>query len=338
VVGAGGRGDTVARKRQRPTLAIRLLPAGRQLFVTTALVLLHPGKSARAADADGGEPLAATRDSDRVEVAPSPATTAAAFGAVQLNAQQEDDAPGPEHGATVAVPSKRPARATVASASSTDWQAPDEPANRDCSLHGKLQLDVSRCNTPRDGTLSGLYLAFDLGAVSPKGAAAGRVGIGTGPAAQFRFGMEFWDQLIVGIGGAFLDFSDQRPTTESVVVCTTFDGVETGCDQEPTLAKSDVRAGAGSLEVGYQKRFRPSRTKSVSIGLIGGFLETFGHLKSLTGDLLQFTTLGIKAGRLSARRRRRQRGEEDRGSRPRGSSPSAGATADRRRARALPRR
>lgn len=290
------------------------------------------GKRALAVDADAGEPPA------RVE--PPPAPTAAAFGAVPLNGEPEGNAPEPNNRAVVAAPHAVPGRVSNVS-SNEDWQAPEESENGDCTLHGKLHIDLSRCNTPRDGTPSGAYLTFDLGAMSPKGAAADRVGIGTGPAAQVRLGFEFWDQLVVGIGGAFLDFTDRRPTTQSVIVCTKINGADAGCDQEPSLAKSDVRAGAGSLEVGYQKRFRPSHTKSVSVGVMAGYLETFGNLTRsitfcddctkttlnadasgayaspfirvtfghmgevalvlrsqwfVTGDLLQFTTLGVEIG------------------------------------------
>jgi hypothetical protein len=58
-----------------------------------------------------------------------------------------------------------------------------EPCNPDL-----IGSDVSDCDTPRLGTVSGFYLAFDLGIVTPKATTVRRIDIGPGPAVQVRLG------------------------------------------------------------------------------------------------------------------------------------------------------
>jgi hypothetical protein len=250
-----------------------------------------------------------------------------------------DDPAPPRERATVPDPARVQGDEDDATA---DDEAPAPTPDTAPGCDGPLLFasDVSRCETPRNGTLSGGYFGIDAGVVAPKGYAADRVGLGTGFGGVARLGAEFWDQLIIGIGVGFFQFGDNRATSELVVTCTTVDGVKTGCDGSPHLESSSITTGAVSVEAGYQKRFRPSRGVSLSIGGLAGYMQGFGQMKRgvdcqgcpstsvdatatgvyvspffrvtvgragtyamivrtqwfVTGDLLQFTSMGVEMG------------------------------------------
>ncbi len=189
----------------------------------------------------------------------------ASFGSAPTNGTLEDRTPP-------GTPRARPPGVAARNARSGDITAetPDEQRPLDCDGRFQRAEDVRRCRTPREGTPSGGYLAVDLGFVTPRSATADRVGIGSGFAANIRIGVEFWDQLVLGIGLGFFNFSDERPTSQSVVNCIYENGVKTVCDTSPHEEKSDVTAWAGILEAGYQRRFRPSRGVSLTPGLLMG--------------------------------------------------------------------
>jgi hypothetical protein len=148
-----------------------------------------------------------------------------------------------------------------------------------CDLSLPAGSDPSSCRTPRDGTLSGVYLSIDGGYATLKSRAADRVGAGGGAAVQLRLGVELWDQLVTGIalGGLFL--ADERPTSELVMNCTDIQGTPVACDNDAHSQASRVGATLGSVEAGYQKRFRPMQRLSWSPGAMLGYTHAFGGLK-----------------------------------------------------------
>ena len=121
------------------------------------------------------------------------------------------------------------------------------------------------CSTPREGKLSGGYGAWDMGVISVRPEAAARLGIGPGFVTQLRFALEFWDHLLVGMGfGAYLP-ADERPFSESVVDCSSYDGATFGCGTDPHPQDSRRSVGGGFLtaEAGYQIRYRTSHRSFV---------------------------------------------------------------------------
>lgn len=88
-----------------------------------------------------------------------------------------------------------------------DADAVDEPVPREPHLAGD-PCDISpfssvvseRCSTPRRGTVSGGYLALDVGVVGLSPRAAQRVGVAeSGPLWNLRLGLEFADVLVLGL-------------------------------------------------------------------------------------------------------------------------------------------
>jgi hypothetical protein len=125
------------------------------------------------------------------------------------------------------------------------------------------------CITPRDGTVSGGYIGLDIGLITLKDSAKQRVQAGSGPAAQFRLGIEFWDVLLAGIGIGFGRPNDHASYTEQVVDCE-----YSICDSTPHAQGSVVKAPFFNLEVGAQHRFRPFANGSLSTGIALG--QSFG--------------------------------------------------------------
>jgi hypothetical protein len=191
----------------------------------------------------------------------------ASFGSAPTNGSLENVTPPGTPRADPSLALARNARWDHAAAAA---ETPDGENPIDCDSHFMRAADVQRCRTPREGTLSGGYVAVDLGFVTPKTATADRVGIGGGFAGNLRVGFEFWDQLVIGGGFGFFNFDDQRPTSQSVVTCYSTKGVQTGCDSSPHEEQSSVTAWAGIVEAGYQRRFRPSRGISLTPGLLMG--------------------------------------------------------------------
>ena len=138
----------------------------------------------------------------------------------------------------------------------------------------------ANCPTPRNGTLSGGYLGLDIGMLKPARSTADRVGISLGPAEGVRFGLEFWDTLLIGIGVFATQPADDRRTSEAVVDCTTdVVGIST-CDTEPRRGESTILGGGGfTVETGVQHRFRPWLAASFSPGAVMGYVAELGTLK-----------------------------------------------------------
>jgi hypothetical protein len=137
----------------------------------------------------------------------------------------------------------------------------------------------ANCPTPRNGTLSGGYVGLDIGMLQPARSTADRVGISLGLAEGVRFGLEFWDTLLIGIGAFATQPGDDRPTSEAVVDCTTdVVGIST-CDTEPHSVGSGIVGGGFTVETGIQRRFRPSLGVSLSPGAMLGYVAEIGALK-----------------------------------------------------------
>lgn len=123
--------------------------------------------------------------------------------------------------------------------------------------------------TQRDGILSGGYIAVDLGILAPRQGARERAGIGLGPGFHLRAGVEFWDHLVIGVGIALYQPTDNKPTSELVVTCSTFEGREFDCG-EPRSESSGIWGSFAFVESGYQHRFRPWVSSSLTPGALMG--------------------------------------------------------------------
>ena len=132
------------------------------------------------------------------------------------------------------------------------------------------------CWTPRPGTLSGGYLAFEGGYATFKDEAERRAHIGPGGTLSARLVLEFWDTLLAGVGIGVLAPNDRQPFSQSVVDCQTVENVVVSCDDQPHSASSSVQAGILPLELGIQHRFRPARELSLVPGVLSGYLVTLG--------------------------------------------------------------
>lgn len=230
--------------------------------------------------------------------------------------------------------------AGAASAEGVDNERPPQHAQGvadevPCDLYAPL-TNIERCDTPRDGVLSGFYLGFDVGAVELNGRAEERIGVSLGPLFQLRLGFGFWDRVLLTATFGGLYPSDERSTTEEVVDC--YSDV---CDEAHAYSKdSSVGTEFLGLELGGQHRFRPTQGLSIAPGALLGVLEptrelergvecdgcssvkldadvggfyvvpyvrfTFGRIGAyaailrsqwfLSGDLLHATTLGFEYG------------------------------------------
>jgi hypothetical protein len=342
------------------TAASRTIASAMFAAFVSAMILATGNRPAVAADADADAPVASpsataafppepkpeeaappapTPSSGAKRRSPAPLPIASRFGAFAAAAPASDEPTPPREHATVPTPTGVRDDADDATPDDeTPTPVPD--ATTRCDGPALLASNVSRCDTPRNGVLSGGYFGIDFGVVAPKGSAADRVGLGDGFGGVARLGAELWDQLILGVGVGFFQFGDNRATSELVVTCTTVNGVTTGCDDSPHLASSSITAGDASVEAGYQRRFRPSHGVSLSVGGLTGFMQGFGRMKRgvdcqgcsstsveataggvyvspffrvtvgragtyamivrtqwfVTGDLLQFTSLGFEMG------------------------------------------
>lgn len=132
-------------------------------------------------------------------------------------------------------------------------------------------LPGATCRTPRNGSLSGGYLALDAGIVTPSSQMGDRVGIGLGGALQVRVGFELWDTVLLGLGIGGIFPHDRRPFSQAVVDCDTVGGQVVSCDDEPHSAESTVSASLFTMETGVQRRFRPWDSTSWTPGLTLGY-------------------------------------------------------------------
>ncbi len=130
------------------------------------------------------------------------------------------------------------------------------------------------CRTPRPGVVSGGYLGVDLGLASLKSSAAQRAGVGVGPAFQLRFGIEFFDQFLLGVSIGTYGLHDKRPFSQTVINCEVVTNNCSAAEQ----AETSVAAGFATAEVGYQTRFRPALNFSLTPGLTLGYLQSFVSL------------------------------------------------------------
>jgi len=175
-----------------------------------------------------------------------------------------------------------------------------EPAPHDAaagSCEASLFSDdlPERCSTPRFGTLSGGYLALDVGFFEPSRQAAAQAGIGAGAAASLRIGFELWDTLVLGAGLSGLLPADERPTSENVVTCTSIQGAGETCETSGHPQESEIGGGlAATFEVGLQHRFRPWRSLSISPGAMLGYAAAFHSLnRGVACDGCSSTDLGV---------------------------------------------
>jgi hypothetical protein len=225
-------------------------------------------------DAGGGNSVA---EEPPRPAAPKPALAsapAAAFGAFGVAAPVEDEPPSHPAPQRTAHRIDR-SSPNVARAFAEEGVAPAAGAAPDFDAPA---LHDASSNTPRSGTLSGGYLAVELGTVVPKQATSERTGVDDGVGLGVRLGFEFWDQIVLGFGLHAFMMQDLRPTKALVVTCTTELGVET-CDDEPRQESSSVDATGWSLEAGYQIRVRPTRDSSVGFGVLAGYLQGFGQIR-----------------------------------------------------------
>jgi len=165
-----------------------------------------------------------------------------------------------------------------------------------CSLEGRGRAPLpEECRTPRMGTLSGVFIALDFGLVTMKERARARAQVGAGPIAEVRIGMAFWDQLIFGLEFGGYSLHDRDPFFQNVVTCRTVEGVVTSCDDASHPARSRVSGTFLSFDSGYQKRFRPSETTSLSIGAWGGYLAMIARLSRGIGGCVNCGDLSVDA-------------------------------------------
>ena len=176
------------------------------------------------------------------------------------------------------APSQRaPAPAPVESADTKP-----EHARAAASCEVSLMSDdlPESCSTPRYGTLTGGYLAIDLGFAKPSRRAANQAAIGAGFALGARLGFELWDTVVLGMGVYAIQPADQRPTSETVVDCTSIQGALQTCDSSGHAKQSEISGGAAAtFEAGLQHRFRPWQSLSVSPGAMLGYSAAFSSLK-----------------------------------------------------------
>lgn len=160
---------------------------------------------------------------------------------------------------------------------------------RPCSELG--QWEDGACNTPREGGLSGFYLALDAGYTSLDQAARRRVGLGGGRPVMARLGFAFWDHLALEFGAGRLGFKDYQPTSEKVVDCTRYGSADPVCGTKVRQQTSEVSAAMMSLQLGVQHRFRPTTKFSIVPGAM------LGYLLSLKGVKREVTCDGCPGGR-----------------------------------------
>lgn len=134
--------------------------------------------------------------------------------------------------------------------------------------------DRTGCRTPRPGVVSGGYVALDVGWAAFAPAAAERAGVGMGPAFHVRFGVEFFDQVLAGVGIGSYGLHDKRPFSQLVVSCQM---LTNQCSQ-PSSAETSIATGFVTAEVGYQTRFRPALAISLTPGATLGYLQSFVSL------------------------------------------------------------
>jgi TPR repeat protein len=140
----------------------------------------------------------------------------------------------------------------IARPGSMESEAPEPCTTRDGQRHDP------RCWTPREGIVSGYVVALDLGILSPSPAPKERLSLGLGVTFALRLGMALWDHLVLDIAyGGTLILSD-----------------ETEGDDAGSFLSGDFF----NFEGGYQYRFRPSRSQSITIGLLAGYLHGLGDL------------------------------------------------------------
>jgi hypothetical protein len=186
-----------------------------------------------------------------------------------------EPSPGVAKG-TPAAPPPAPLKPAQPDASGDPPDPGDGERTDGCDV-GLLEKDPPAwCWTPRPGTLSGGYLAFEGGYMNFKDDAERRAHIGPGPTLSVRLVFEFWDTLLAGIGIGFLAPNDRQPFSQSVVDCQTVDNVVVSCDDQAHDASSSVQAGVLPLELGVQHRLRPAREVSVVPGGVFGYLVTLG--------------------------------------------------------------
>jgi hypothetical protein len=149
-----------------------------------------------------------------------------------------------------------------------------EPEEDRCPFFvDKLPAD---CSTSRTGTVSGGYVAADVGLTDlPKHIRRQR-GIGRALALELRLGVALWDQLLLGVGGGVLAFNDKRPLHEDVVDCTTQYG-QTQCDDKVRSQASVVNVPFLSYELGYHYRLRPVPWLSVAPGAMLSYFHAQRH-------------------------------------------------------------
>jgi hypothetical protein len=160
--------------------------------------------------------------------------------------------------------------------------APVEPtaeAENTCDLSKPMGTPLVGCRTPRDGILSGGYMALDLGYGRLERSAARRIGAGPGAGVHLRFAVEFWDHLVVGIGIAGLLLDDRQPISEMVVDCTTVNNTVISCDDDPHSQSSIVAATLFPVEIAAQQRFRPWSSSSFTPGAALGCQWALSDLK-----------------------------------------------------------
>ncbi len=116
-----------------------------------------------------------------------------------------------------------------------------------------------------------------------------REGIGPGPALQFGGGVEFWDQLIVGLDIGVYGASDDKPFSEAVIECDQFNM----CGAPKSAESSITGSGFLALETGYQRRLRPWDTSSFSLGLVGGYFLPFASHQRKVGNCDDCTVVAV---------------------------------------------
>ena len=154
----------------------------------------------------------------------------------------------------------------------------DSPASCDLPLFSDKMPKT--CRTPRAGTLSGGFLALDLGFFQPSQRAAEQAGLGPGIAGSFRLGFELWDALVLAAGISGVSPADRRPTSETVVDCHSIQGALETCETNAHSQSSEISGGEAAIfEAGLQHRFRPWRALSISPGAMLGYTAAFRSLK-----------------------------------------------------------